>query len=98
MTEERYRAVGESLDGRMLLRIRLLAKELKVYLLVGFAESRNGKMFNSAVIFSPAGELTLRYSKSHNAHDEPYNTKSPTESRRLRGDGTPCFPLQGARG
>jgi predicted amidohydrolase len=75
VTEERYRAVGESLDGRMLLRIRLLAKELKIYLLVGFAESRNGKMFNSAVIFSPEGALTLHYSKSHNAHDEPYNTK-----------------------
>ena len=75
VTEEQYRAVGESLDGRMLLRIRLLAKELKIYLLVGFAESRGGKMFNSAVIFSPEGELTLHYSKSHNAHDEPYNTK-----------------------
>jgi predicted amidohydrolase len=32
-------------------------------------------MFNSAVIFSPEGELALHYSKSHNAHDEPFNTK-----------------------
>jgi len=75
VTEERYRATAESLDGQMLLRIRLLAKELKIYLLVGFAESRGGKVFNSAAIFSPTGELTLHYSKSHNAHDEPYNTK-----------------------
>jgi len=74
-TEERYRSVVESLDGRLLMRIRLLAKELKIYLLVGFAESRGGKMFNSAVIFSPEGEVALHYSKSHNAHDEPFNTK-----------------------
>jgi predicted amidohydrolase len=74
-TEERYRAVVESLDGRLLMRIRLLAKELKIYLLVGFAESRAGRMFNSAVIFSPQGDVALHYSKSHNAHDEPFNTK-----------------------
>ena len=74
VTEERYRAVGEPLDGQMLQRIRQLAKELKIYLLVGFAESRDGKMFNSAVIFSSEGELTLHYSKIHNESDEPYNT------------------------
>ena len=74
VTEERYRAVGESLDGQMLQRIRLLTKELKIYLLVGFAESRDGKMFNSAVIFSPEGELTLHYSKTHLDNLEPYNT------------------------
>jgi len=75
VTEDRYRAVGESIDGRLLTRIRLLAGELKVYLLIGFAESRGGKMFNSAVVFSPDGKVALHYSKSHNAHDEPFNTK-----------------------
>ena len=72
VTEERYRAVGESLDGALLLRIRMLAEELKIYLLVGFAEARGGKMYNSAVIFSPEGKVALHYSKSHNAHDEPF--------------------------
>jgi predicted amidohydrolase len=75
VTEERYRAVGESLDGALLLRIRMLADELKIYLSVGFAEARGGKMYNSAVIFSPEGKVALHYSKSHNAHDEPFNTK-----------------------
>src|SRR5690242_16979134 len=74
-TEERYRSVVESLDGRMLMRIRRLAQEPRIYLLVGVAESRDGKMFNSAVIFSPEGQVALHYSKSHNAHDEPFNTK-----------------------
>ena len=98
VTEERYRSVGESIDGPLLLRIRLLAKELKIYLLVGFAESRGGKMFNSAVIFSPEGEVALHYSKSHNAHDEPFNTKGtdfPVAETKLGRIGTLiCYDRQ----
>jgi len=75
ISEERYRSIGEGIDGPLINRVRGLAKELKIYLLVGFAELRDGKMFNSAVIFSPEGAVTLHYSKAHNAHDEPYNTK-----------------------
>jgi predicted amidohydrolase len=75
ISEERYRAVGEGIDGPLINRVRALARELKIYLLLGFAESRGGKMFNSAVIFSPEGNVTLHFSKAHNAHDEPYNTK-----------------------
>ena len=74
-TEERYRAAAEGIDGRLMTRVRGLARELKIYLLVGFAESRDGNVYNSAVVFSPAGDVTLRYSKMHNAHDEPFNTK-----------------------
>ena len=75
ITEERYRSVGEGIDGPLINRVRSLARELKIYLLLGFAELRGGKMFNSAVIFSPEGNVTLHFSKAHNAHDEPYNTK-----------------------
>ncbi len=75
ITEERYRAVAEPLGGALMTRIGGLARELKIYLLVGFAESREGRQYNSAVLFSPQGEAVLHYSKSHNAHDEPFNTK-----------------------
>jgi len=74
-TAERYRAVAEGIDGRLMTRVRALARELKIYLSVGFAESRAGNAYNSAVVFSPAGEVTLHYSKMHTAHDEPFNTK-----------------------
>ena len=74
-TEARYRAAGEGIDGPLITRVRALARELQIYLLVGFAEARGGLMFNSAVIFSPTGDVTLHYSKMHNAHDEPFNTK-----------------------
>src|SRR5947208_1774200 len=50
-TEARYRAAAESIDGPMMTRVRALARELKIYLLVGFAESRRGNAYNSVVVF-----------------------------------------------
>lgn len=73
-TRERYFDAGESLDGALLRRVANLARELKIYLGTGFAERRQGRMFNSFAVFSPEGALTLHYSKSHNADDEPFNT------------------------
>jgi predicted amidohydrolase len=75
LTEEQYRAAGESLDGPLLRRVAALARELRVYLLVGFAEKRDQRTYNSAVIFSPDGAVASRYSKTHTAADEPFNTK-----------------------
>ena len=75
LARECYFEAGEAVDGALMVRIRGLARELKVYLAVGFAERRGGQMYNSVVIFSPAGELAARYSKTHTANDEPYNTK-----------------------
>lgn len=76
LTRERYAAeAAEPLDGPLLSRIRALAKELKVYLMVGFAERRGAQVLNSAVMFSPEGGVVLHYSKSHTMNDEPFNTK-----------------------
>src|SRR5262249_30594427 len=86
LTREEYFAIGEAIDGPMLSRIRDLARELKIYLLAGFAERRGEQMFNSLVIFSPEGQVVLHYSKAHNADDEPYNTTGvefPVESTPL---------------
>ncbi|MCX6620639.1 MAG: carbon-nitrogen hydrolase family protein, partial [Acidobacteria bacterium] len=33
------------------------------------------KVYNSLVVFSPAGGIVTHYSKSHTALDEPFNTK-----------------------
>jgi predicted amidohydrolase len=72
---EKYFGVGEAIDGPLLERVRRLAGELKVWLAAGFAERRGDRMYNSVALFSPAGALALRYSKTHTANDEPYNTK-----------------------
>lgn len=75
LTPERYLAVAEPIDGPMLARVRSLARELKIYLLIGFAERRGAKAYNSLVVFSPAGEIVIHYSKTHTARDEPFNTQ-----------------------
>lgn len=83
LSREKYVSVGEEIDGPLMKRVLHLARELKIYLSVGFAERRNQRMFNSAVIFSPDGRITGHYSKSHTADDEPFNTK---------GTEFPVFP------
>lgn len=75
LDRERYFSVGEALDGPMLTRAAALARELKIYLLIGFAERRQDRMYNTAVIFSPEGKIASHYSKAHTANDEPFNSK-----------------------
>jgi len=98
LKQDEYAAVGEAIDGPLLSRVSALAKELKVFLLIGFAEKRHGKMFNSAVIFGPDGSVTSHYSKSHTAADEPFNTKGgdfPVTDTGLGKWGTLiCFDRQ----
>jgi predicted amidohydrolase len=74
LTREKYLAIAESLDGPSLKRVRSLARELKIYLGLGFAENRDGRLYNSMAIFSPEGEVALHYTKAHNDDDEPFNT------------------------
>jgi len=75
LARERYFAVGEPLDGPIMNSVRELARELRIFLLVGFAERSGDRMLNSAVIFSPEGSLVSRYSKTHTGNGEPFNTK-----------------------
>jgi predicted amidohydrolase len=70
---EKFFAVGESLDGNLLQRVGRLARELKIYLSVGFAERRGDNMHNTVAVFSPDGDVALRYSKTHSV-GEPFNT------------------------
>ena len=74
-SRERYFEAGESIDGPLLVRVADLARELSVYLAVGFAERREERMYNSVAIFAPDGSVASRYSKTHTANDEPFNTK-----------------------
>jgi predicted amidohydrolase len=74
-SRQRYVEVGEAFDGPIMGRLGDLARELTIYLLVGYAERRDDRMYNSVIIFSPDGRVISRYSKSHTAGDEPFNTK-----------------------
>lgn len=75
LEREKYLAIGEEIGGPALNRVRGLARELKIYVQLGFAERRGGRMYNSTVIFSDHGGVALHYSKTHTAGDEPFNTK-----------------------
>lgn len=83
LTREKYESAGEEIDGPLMTRVSRLARELSIYLSVGYAERRGDRMFNSVVIFSPDGSVSGHYSKSHTADDEPFNTK---------GTEFPVFP------
>lgn len=75
LEQKRYTAIAEEIDGPLMRRVAGLAEELSVYLMVGFAERRGGAVYNSAVLFNPAGKVASNYAKSHTADDEPFNTK-----------------------
>lgn len=71
-----YFDAGETIDGPLMGRVRALARELEIHLVVGFAELRDDSMYNSVLVLSPEGAVVTRYSKTHTAgNDEPFNTK-----------------------
>lgn len=98
ITRERLAAIGERIDGPMLTRLKGLAKELGIHLVVCFAERRGDNMFNSLAIFTPQGEVAMSYHKSHNAEDEPFNntgTQFPVVDTPLGRWGTLiCYDRQ----
>src|SRR5882762_2564872 len=47
VTREQYFAIGEPIDGPSLKHVRELARGLKIYLGIGYAERRGALMFNS---------------------------------------------------
>jgi predicted amidohydrolase len=81
-TPEKYLAIGEEIDGPLMQRCGALAKELKIYLAVGYAERREQTMYNSVALFDPEGALILNYSKTH----------APGETFTARGDAFPVAP------
>jgi predicted amidohydrolase len=74
-TREQYLEIGEAIDGDFSKRASSLARELGIYLALGFAERQGSLMYNTMAVFGPAGELVSRHLKCHTADDEPFNTK-----------------------
>jgi len=75
LTMERYLGIAEPIDGPYLTRARELAAGLGIHLVLGFAERRGDRVFNTVALISPRGELIGSYSKSHNSRViEPFNT------------------------
>lgn len=56
---------AEPIPGPVTNRFAQLARELGLWMVFGMDENRNGKMFNSAVLMSPQGDVKGVYSKVH---------------------------------
>ena len=62
---EKILASAEPIPGPATRRLASLAKELRVWIVFGMDENRGGKLFNTAVLLNPAGEIVGKYSKVH---------------------------------
>ena len=70
MTREQMPGHAEPIDGPWLRKVAALARELKIHVIIGFAELRDGKVYNTAALFGPDGALVGRYRKTHLAGGE----------------------------
>jgi predicted amidohydrolase len=82
-------------DSRSLEMIRKKAKELKVYIHIGSYLERDGdKIYNTGVVFDPAGELLAKYRKIHLFDVEIPGGVAYLESATITaGDSTTTFSI-----
>lgn len=64
--------LAEPVDGHYVRKAAELARELRIYLLFGFSELRDGKLYNTIAILTPGGQVAGTYSKSHVERTESY--------------------------
>jgi len=70
---QRLTAISEPLDGENVTGVREKAKELGIYVLLGFVErGRDGEIYNSAALISRQGEIIDLY---HKVHCRPFEDK-----------------------
>lgn len=63
---DEYKATSESLEGETATTISHKAKELRAYVYSGsFVEARNGKYYNTSILFDREGRNVLEYRKMH---------------------------------
>jgi len=62
---EAFIRLAEHIEGERIRYFRNLAKELDIYLLLGFLEVDGGKLYNTAALLGPEGEVVGKYRKTH---------------------------------
>lgn len=58
-------AAAEPIPGPATQRLSALAKELGIWIVFGMDENRSGKLFNTAILMNPQGQIVGTYSKVH---------------------------------
>ena len=70
LTRERMCALAEHENGPGIGRLRELAKQLDLYLCVGFSELADDQLYNTALLIGPDGKTAGKYRKTHGV--EPF--------------------------
>ncbi len=83
---EKFHLLGEPIDGPYIKKSCTLANELNIFLVFGFLESRDEKLFNTSILIDPEGDIIGKYSKTHFAEGYEIKPKDYTP-----GDEYPVF-------
>jgi len=70
---EKIKIIAEPLAGPYVRKACKLAEDLNIFFVFGFLELRNSKLYNTAILIDPEGDIIGRYSKTHFA--EGYEVK-----------------------
>jgi len=62
---EKIRSVAEPIPGTYSRKFSELAKDVGIYIITGYEELRDGKIYNTSILISPTGEIIGKYSKIH---------------------------------
>jgi predicted amidohydrolase len=65
--------LAEPLSGHYIKKACELANELNIFFIFGFLESHNRKLYNTAILIDPEGDIIGRYSKTHFAQGYEIN-------------------------
>ena len=79
-TVDDFLPVAEPIPGPFTDRLSLLARRHRAYLCCGVVELENGKPYNTAVLFSPDGELIHTYRKTNLAPTDKASGFAPGTS------------------
>jgi predicted amidohydrolase len=75
MPLEAFQALGEEIPGGAYdAKLAALADELDIHLIAGLLRFKDGKTYNSAVVFDPDGKRLGVYHKQHLGHESVRNT------------------------
>ncbi|MBI5775347.1 MAG: carbon-nitrogen family hydrolase [Verrucomicrobia bacterium] len=64
-TVEAIRASASAWDGAPFRAVSAAARECGLHIVCGLSEREGGRIYNSAAVFNPRGELVARYRKTH---------------------------------
>ena len=74
----KFKKLAEPIDGEYIKKACKLSDKLNIYLVLGFLEDRNSKLYNSVILIDTDGDIIGRYSKTHFAQGYDINPEEYT--------------------